>query len=61
MKSAVLHTAENPNQAVRWQQEPKQPWDLSTPTINYAVFLYSNEKIAKDLAGCKYIFRRRLY
>jgi hypothetical protein len=45
MKSVVLHTVAGPYQAVRWQQEPKQLYSPSTPTVGYRTFLYIYEKI----------------
>jgi hypothetical protein len=38
-KSAVLHIVAGPCQTVRGHQKPKYLYNLSTPTVNYKIFL----------------------
>jgi hypothetical protein len=42
VKSAALSTAAGHYQAVRWQQEPKYIYNLSTPTVSCKMFVCSN-------------------
>jgi hypothetical protein len=57
MKSAFLYIVAGPYQAVRWQQEPKELYSVSTPTVYYKISLYSHEKCTsvhccRSLSGC---------